>query len=568
VRGAAARGARMSEARAAPRELSSIDARALERALGAVLVPQLRVGEALPEGAWLARHPPLWCIAFGRGRDGSTRAGMAELLRAWRAQCAARGAPRPRACADLEEGAGLHAPEATRLPPALALAAADAGRVARGATEGEPDWIERAGWWCGREARALGIELVLGPVLDVNTRADNPIIATRSFGDEVGAVSERGRRYALGLRRGGAAACAKHFPGHGDSALDSHAHLPRIEGERALFERRELVPFAGLLRGPEACEFVMAAHLDAPALTGVPGLATSCSPRVLQQLLRVALGFRGAVLSDALDMGALAQPGACGAGSSSPAVAALAAGCDGLLCPAEPERALSELQQALERGALDPRRVVRAARRMQAASSLWSERESSRRGSAHEVWSRRARAAWAEARAPDQEPLGGPAARAFALAAARAALCSAGAPWPLAPLERAHCERALAPLADARSAWCALEPGPRAAGAARVACAAARVGAGRGRAGLEPEHERELVAHVLSGEPSAMPRALVWMAAPHALPNELRRALDSRRIALLHAFAPSPPMLAAVLDFLAQPGACAGRLPLRASAPR
>jgi beta-N-acetylhexosaminidase len=541
-----------------------LDARSAERLIGAVLVPQLRVGEALPSGDWLARHPPLWCIAFGRARDGSTQAGLAELVRAWRAQCAARGAPRPRVCADLEEGAGLHAPEATRLPPALALAAADAGRAARGAPAAEPDWIERAGWWCGREARALGVELVLGPVLDVNTRADNPIIATRSFGDEVGAVARRGRRYALGLRRGGAAACAKHFPGHGDSALDSHAHLPRIEGGRELFEQRELVPFAGLLRGPEACEAVMAAHLDAPALTGEPGLSTSCSPRVLQQLLRVALEFRGAVLSDALDMGALATAGARGRELRSSALAALAAGCDGLLCPADPERAAHELVQALASGALAPSRLLRAARRMRALHAHWAPSPHSRAA----TWSRAARARQGELPADADAELGSRAAREFAQAAARAALCLEGGAWPLPPLRADPLAAALAPLADARSAWSAVALAPSAASAESLVVAAARVGAGRGRAGLEPEHERELLAHVLAGEQRAARglRALVWMAAPRALPAELARAAARGELAVLHAFAPSPPMLAAVLDYLARPAACAGRMPLRAPA--
>lgn len=557
----------MKGARAATHGEPHARARELERAIGAVLVPQLRVGEPLPSGAWLARHPPLWCIAFGRARDGSTQPGLVELLRAWRAECAARAAPRPRACADLEEGAGLHAPEATRLPPALALAAADAGRAARGAHASEPDWIERAGWWCAREARALGIELVLAPVLDVNTRADNPIIATRSFGDEVHAVSERGRRYALGLRRGGAASCAKHFPGHGDSALDSHAHLPRIEGERELFERRELVPFAGRLRGAEAAESVMAAHLDAPALTGAPGRATSCSPRVLHELLRGGLAFRGTVFSDALDMGALAEPGACGGEHESPALAALAAGCDGLLCPADPERAARELLHALERGALDPRRLARAARRMRALAAHWSASSAAPGAAASAGWARRPRALWGEPDASagerELEVLGSRAAREFALAAARAALCSAGAAWPLPPMAGERVARELAPLADARSTWRELEL--ESAAGARLVCAAARVGAGRGRAGLEPEHERELVARLLEDGPRAAPRALVWLAAPRALPAALERALARGQLAVLHAFAPSPPMLAAVLDFLARPAACAGRMPLRAS---
>src|SRR5262249_18894883 len=115
------------------------------------------------------------------------------------------------------------------------------------------------------EARERGVELVLAPVVDVNTRRDNPIIAVRSFGDDAAAVARRASEFVDGLHRGGAGACAKHFPGHGDTNQDSHRELARVARDAAGFRAIDFAPFAALI--DRELESVMVAHVDAPPLT-------------------------------------------------------------------------------------------------------------------------------------------------------------------------------------------------------------------------------------------------------------------------------------------------------------
>ncbi|HEX5090771.1 MAG TPA: glycoside hydrolase family 3 N-terminal domain-containing protein [Nocardioides sp.] len=174
----------------------------------------------------------------------------------------------------------------------------------------------------GLELAAVGINLDLGPVADVNSNPDNPVIGTRSFGSSAPAVAAHVAAWTIGLQSAGVAACAKHFPGHGDTGEDSHLALPALDAGLATLAERELVPFAAAVEAGTAA--VMTSHIVVRAFD--PELPATLSAPVVG-LLRGRLGFRGVVVSDALDMaGASATRGIPEA-----AVLAVAAGAD-LLC--------------------------------------------------------------------------------------------------------------------------------------------------------------------------------------------------------------------------------------------
>ncbi len=160
------------------------------------------------------------------------------------------------------------------------------------------------------ETRAAGIHAVFSPVVDVNNNPDNPIICTRSFGDEPEIVEWFGSRYISRLQKSRGTrdrldllACAKHFPGHGDTDQDSHSVLPVIHASRTRLNRVELPPFREAVK--DGVGMVMAAHLLVPALD--PEKPTTFSKKTITALLREGMEFDGLIVSDALDMGALAR---------------------------------------------------------------------------------------------------------------------------------------------------------------------------------------------------------------------------------------------------------------------
>jgi beta-glucosidase len=200
-----------------------------------------------------------------------------------------------------------------------------------------------AGEITGREANELGINWVLAPVLDLDISGDNPIVGTRSFGSDPGAVARLGRAWIDSCQSQGPAACAKHFPGHGRTVSDSHLELPVVEAAPDELNE-DLEPFvetAGVVAT------VMAAHVAYRSLSpGAPAshrtLPASRDPAVLQGLLRDKLGFEGLVVSDALIMGGFADPELEG----SAAVEAVTAGCDLLLYPDDTAGAAEALRRA------------------------------------------------------------------------------------------------------------------------------------------------------------------------------------------------------------------------------
>jgi len=247
-------------------------------------------------------------------------------------------------------------PAMTALPSAMALGAA-----------GNPTLARRAGEVAGRELRALGFSLNFAPVLDVNNNPANPVIGTRAFGEAPAQVAAMGLAYVDGLQAAGVAATAKHFPGHGDVTVDSHLGLPRVAHDLARLQAVELAPFAAAARAGVAA--VMTAHIVFPTLdpSGVP--ATMSEP-ILTDLLRTHLGFRGFVVSDSLRMRAIVDH--YGAGEA--AIAAVRAGCDGVLAlgPADLQRdVLDRLADAIEHGAIPAERVAAAAGRLAGAAARW-----------------------------------------------------------------------------------------------------------------------------------------------------------------------------------------------------
>lgn len=200
------------------------------------------------------------------------------------------------------------------------------GNAALGAVDDER-LTHAVGQALGRVLRAAGVDLDLAPCADINSDPDNPVIGVRSFGADAGLVAVHVAAFVAGLQETGVAACAKHFPGHGAVAVDSHLELPTLDAPAALLRERELVPFRSAIA--EGVRAVMPGHLLVPAFD--PGGPATVSHRIVTALLRRELGFAGLVVTDALDMGGAGGPDAIPAS----AVAALAAGAD--LCCLGPD---------------------------------------------------------------------------------------------------------------------------------------------------------------------------------------------------------------------------------------
>ena len=248
--------------------------------------------------------------------------------------------------ADLEWGAGMRVVGATAFPQIMAV----------GAT-GDPHDAYTIGAAAGVEGRAVGIHVNFAPDADVNNNPANPIINTRSFGEDPRTVSRLVAEYVRGLHEHGMLATLKHFPGHGDTQTDSHIGLPVITAGYARLDSLELVPFrAGIAAGADV---VMSAHIAFPALTGSNDPGT-LSAAVLTGLLRDSLRFTGLVATDALTMGAIVAK--YGAGEAT--VRAFLAGSDLLLMPADPDSALAAMTAAVAAGRITPERLTQSVRRM------------------------------------------------------------------------------------------------------------------------------------------------------------------------------------------------------------
>ncbi|HUF34587.1 MAG TPA: glycoside hydrolase family 3 N-terminal domain-containing protein [Gemmatimonadales bacterium] len=248
--------------------------------------------------------------------------------------------------ADLEGGTSIRFTGGTPLPPNMGV----------GAT-GSDSAAYHTGRITALEGRAVGIHLAFAPVADINNNPDNPIINTRSFGEDPATVARLVAAEVRGLQDHGMLATAKHFPGHGDTGTDSHLALPVITSDWRRLDSVELVPFRAAIGA--GVELIMSAHIALPAIDPGELRPGTVAPNVLTGILRDSLGFGGMVVTDALNMAGVANKYGAGA-----AVRAFLAGADLLLQPADPAAAIDAMAAALERGEYTVERLDRSLRRV------------------------------------------------------------------------------------------------------------------------------------------------------------------------------------------------------------
>ncbi len=194
----------------------------------------------------------------------------------------------------------------------------------------------------GKGCQRLGIHINFAPVVDINSNPANPVINSRSFGENRDRVLAKGKMYIRGLQKQGVLHTAKHFPGHGDTGTDSHYTLPVVKHTRSLLDSVDLYPFRKLIG--EGLEGIMTAHLAVPVLDTTPNAASSLSSLILNDLLRKEYGFNGLIITDALEMGGVTNFYKAGEIE----VRALMAGNDVLLMPQDPDKAMAAIRQAVD----------------------------------------------------------------------------------------------------------------------------------------------------------------------------------------------------------------------------
>ncbi len=237
--------------------------------------------------------------------------------------------------ADFERGVTMRLYGATSFPHAMAFGAA-----------GKVDYAEAFGRITAQEARAIGVHWNFFPDADVNSNPANPIINTRSFGEDPQQVGELVVAYIRGARANGMLTTVKHFPGHGDTATDSHLSVAQVTGDRARLNSVELPPFRQAIEA--GVDAVMVAHVTVPALEPDPNRVATTSPAIVTDLLKKQLGFKGIVVTDAMDMAGLTRLYSANIGRA--AVDAFKAGNDVLLIPADLDSSYQAVLKAARSG--------------------------------------------------------------------------------------------------------------------------------------------------------------------------------------------------------------------------
>jgi beta-N-acetylhexosaminidase len=290
--------------------------------------------------------------------------GLAELrglTHALQHAAAESGQPPLLIAADQEGGQLIAVDQTTPFPGNMALGAAGSDKLAY-----------KVGRAIGKELSAVGINVDFAPVCDVNSNPLNPVIGTRSFGEDPKLVAQLSAALIRGLQSSGIAATAKHFPGHGDTSSDSHQNAPIVKHDAKRIRSVELAPFRSAVES--GVRLVMTAHIVMPALNGGSNeLPATLSPAILRNLLRRKMRFNGVIVSDALDMHAMEQ----GSGYVAETMAAVAAGIDLLLFNHDLSRvepACSNLVQAAWRGLLSADEIYASARRVMALKN-WIKRQ-------------------------------------------------------------------------------------------------------------------------------------------------------------------------------------------------
>jgi beta-N-acetylhexosaminidase len=249
--------------------------------------------------------------------------------------------------ADFERGTSMRVEEGASFPHAMAI----------GAT-GRPEDAYTMGKITALEGKAVGVPWIFAPDADVNSNPANPIINTRSFGEDPAHVSEFVAAFVRGVEENGGLATAKHFPGHGDTSTDSHLDLPTVTSDRAHLDSVELAPFRAAIAA--GASTIMTGHLAVPALEPDPDVPATMSPKITTDLLRTQMGFDGLVVTDALDMGGVTvryPPGEV-------AVRSILAGADVLLVPPVLDAALQAVHEAVASGRIPMSRLDEAVTRV------------------------------------------------------------------------------------------------------------------------------------------------------------------------------------------------------------
>jgi beta-N-acetylhexosaminidase len=345
---ASARGAENDDARWVRETLAGLT---LEQKVGQLVMPRLDGGfqhrdhPQLVELEEAARGGRIGGVVVFAGDPRSTAAAVARLQRA--------SAVPLLVASDYEWGAAMRLDGATRFPRAMAAGAAALGW----GLEETRTLVREMGAITAREARAVGVQVVLAPVLDLAGTPESTVIGTRAFAADPGLVGALGAAFVAGVQGEGAIAVLKHFPGHGATGVDSHHELPVVSLPGGHLRERDLAPFRAVFETGAGA--VMVAHVAYPGLDGRSDRPASRSPVILDSVLRDELQFGGLVVADALDM-----EGAAGTWDGAVAVESLAAGVDLLLVPPDPRVAWDAVVRAVRRGELTEERVDEAVQRV------------------------------------------------------------------------------------------------------------------------------------------------------------------------------------------------------------
>lgn len=313
-----------------------------------------------PEILATLRERPVGGVTLFRGKNTIDPPQVAALTAALQRAASEAGQPPLLIAVDQEGGQLMGIGGGTTLFP---------GNLALAAT-GSADLARRTGHALGLELAAMGVNVDYAPVCDVNVNPRNPVVGTRSFGEDPALVARLAAAMTEGLQQAGVAATAKHFPGHGDTAGDLHHGLVVVPHSRERLNQVELPPFAAAIAA--GAKLVMAAHIALPALTEGVALPATLAPQVVRGLLRDTLGFQGLIVSDAMDMGAIGS----GIGLVVDSIAAVAAGIDLLLLnsdAAAEQQVYDGLVHAARRGLLAPGDLLASAGRVLALKRWLAE---------------------------------------------------------------------------------------------------------------------------------------------------------------------------------------------------
>lgn len=248
---------------------------------------------------------------------------------------------------DFERGVANQIEGATLFPPLMAIGAI-----------GSEEAAYSMGKITALEGRAMGIHMTYAPVVDVNVNPENPIINVRSFGEDPERVSRLAKAFIKGCQENGLIATAKHFPGHGDTELDSHLDLPTVKADRKRLEEVELYPFKKAVEA--GVQAIMTSHIYFPSLDSTPNLPATLSSQIITELLRNEFGFKGLIVTDAMDMGGVTNLYS----PEESAIKAVQAGVDMVLIPPEVEQVLEALLQAVTSGLILETRIDASVKRI------------------------------------------------------------------------------------------------------------------------------------------------------------------------------------------------------------